>query len=114
MRRLRESPPLHHLLNGELQKILLNSAYFKEEANEVIDLRKHVNHNNMSVLVTYGKLLFSKAGIVQSGEILSVTEIRDAGSVMIPNVLEDSEFYIVENYLLQDLNVTRPAVAQTA
>ncbi|OJV14538.1 MAG: hypothetical protein BGO21_17615 [Dyadobacter sp. 50-39] len=114
LRRLRESPPLHHLLNGELQKILLNSAYFKEEANEVIDLRKHVNHNNMSVLVTYGKLLFSKAGIVQSGEILSVTEIRDAGSVMIPNVLEDSEFYIVENYLLQDLNVTRPAVAQTA
>lgn len=114
LRRLRATPPLSKLLNGELQKVLLNSTYFKEDGDEVIDLRKHVKHEDVSVLVTYGKLLFSKAGFVQGGEIISVAEIREAGSVMIPNVLEETEFYIVENFLLQDLNVTRPNAAQTA
>ncbi|MCF2490994.1 HEAT repeat domain-containing protein [Dyadobacter sp. CY347] len=105
LRRLRETHALSGLLSGELQKILLTSAYFQEEAGDVIDLRKHLSDGDVSILVTYGKLFFSKIGALEAGSIRNVAELSKLGVVMIPNVLEDTEFYIIENFLLKDLNV---------
>ncbi|KQS28074.1 MFS transporter [Dyadobacter sp. Leaf189] len=113
LRRLRDTPGLEKLLNGELQKILLNSEYFKEDEGEVIDLRKHTSRPDLSVLVTYGKLLFSKAGVIGAGEIRSVDELKALGVAMIPNVLEETEFYIVEDYLLKDLNIRHHVAPET-
>ncbi|MCE6990063.1 MFS transporter [Dyadobacter sp. CY323] len=106
LRRLREAQGLSKLLNGELQKILLNSAYFQEEEGEVIDLRKYTNNADVSLLITYGKLFFSKIGGIEAGEIRNVVELKNQGVVMIPNVMENTEFYLIENYLLKDLNIT--------
>ncbi|CAG5069289.1 hypothetical protein DYBT9623_02025 [Dyadobacter sp. CECT 9623] len=107
LRRLRATAGLARLLNGELQKILLNSEYFKAREGDVPDLRKATGRADISILVTYGKLLFSKAGIVSAGEIRSVNELKELGVAMIPNVLEETEFYIVEDYLLRDLRVLK-------
>lgn len=107
LRRLRETRALGGLLSGELQKILLTSAYFQEEGGEVIDLRKHLGDGDVSILVTYGKLFFSKIGVLEAGNIRNVTELTKMGVAMIPNVLEDTEFYVVENFLLKDLNITQ-------
>ncbi|NIJ53948.1 HEAT repeat domain-containing protein [Dyadobacter arcticus] len=107
LRRLRETTALSQLLNGELQKIQLNSAYFQDEEGEVIDLRKHTNAPDLSILITYGKLFFSKAGVIGAGELRTIEELKETGAAMIPNVLENTEFYIIENYLLRDLNITQ-------
>lgn len=105
LRRLRETHALGGLLSGELQKILLTSAYFQEEAGDIIDLRKHLGDGDVSILVTYGKLSFSKIGTLEGGTITRVSEMSKRGVAMIPNVLEDTEFYIIENFLLKDLNI---------
>ncbi|MCF2519637.1 HEAT repeat domain-containing protein [Dyadobacter sp. CY351] len=105
LRRLRETHALGGLLSGELQKVLLTSAYFQEESGEVVDLRKHLSDGDVSILVTYGKLFFSKIGALEAGNIRNVAELTAMGVAMIPNVLEDTEFYIIENFLLKDLNI---------
>jgi hypothetical protein len=110
LRRLRETPGLEKLLNGELQKILLNAAYFQKDEGEIVDLRKHTTAPDLSLLVTYGKLLFSKIGTVGAGEIRSINALKEMGAAMIPNMLEDTEFYIVEDYLLRDLNIKHDVV----
>ncbi|MCF0040613.1 MFS transporter [Dyadobacter fanqingshengii] len=110
LRRLRETYALGGLLSGELQKILLTSAYFQEKAGEVIDLRKHLGDGDVSILVTYGKLYFSKIGALEAGNIRNVAELIDMGVAMIPNALEDTEFYIIENFLLKDLNIRQNVV----
>lgn len=105
LRRLRSIHLLSSLSNGKLQKILLNSVYFNAEAMDVIDLRKHTGKADMSLIVTYGNLFFSKIGSVGAGEIWDIGEMKDLGVVMIPNALENTEFYLSENYLLQDLDI---------
>lgn len=106
LRRLRETPGLGRLLNGELQKVLLNSEYFKEEEGKTIDLQNAAGRADMSILVTYGKLLFPKAGIVGAGEIRRVNDLKQMDAAMTANVVESAEFYIVADYLLNELKIT--------
>jgi AAA family ATP:ADP antiporter len=105
LRRLRETKSLENLDNGELQRILHNSLYFKEDGDVIKDLRKFTNDSDSSLLVVYGSLNFSKIGTLVSGDIRDIRDMKKAGAVMIPTILEDSEFYIVENYILQDLGL---------
>jgi AAA family ATP:ADP antiporter len=105
LRRLRAMKSLENLDNGELQRILHNSLYFKEDGDEIKDLRKYTGDTDSSMLVVYGTLTFSKIGAVGAGEIRDISEMKQAGAVMIPTIIEDSEFYIVENYILQDLGL---------
>lgn len=98
-------PQLQDLSNEDLQRILLNSRYFKVEQDDVIDLRKSCSGENVSMLVTYGKLAFSKNIEVNEGQIWNVTEHVSLGVVLIPNVIQDTEFYILESYILDDLGI---------
>jgi ATP:ADP antiporter, AAA family len=111
LRRLRSTQPFTALSNGSLQRILQNSIYFKAEAEDIIDLRKHISSSEMSLVVTYGSLFFSRIGSISAGEIWDVEEMKKAGAVMIPNVVEDTEFYLTENYVLRDLIIKQVATA---
>jgi|GEM_PF-2977330 len=114
LRRLRSTVPFSGLSNGNLQRILLNSTYFKADADDIIDLRKHIGTSEMSLIVTYGSLFFSKIGSITAGEIWDINEMKGEGAVMIPNVVEDSEFYLTENYILRDLNIKHVTLADGA
>ncbi|MCF0056196.1 HEAT repeat domain-containing protein [Dyadobacter sp. CY356] len=105
LRRLRGMEQLGVLSNENLQRILLHSTYFNVEMDDVTDLRKFTNDREVSLIVTYGKLVFSGQNHVVSGDIWDITEHRKRGIVMIPNAMADSEFYIVETYILRDLSV---------
>ena len=105
LRRLRGMDQLSELSNDELQRILLLSTYFNVENDDVTDLRKFTNDKEVSLIVTYGNLIFSGRHHVMGGQIWDITENKKRGTVMIPNALADSEFYIVETYILKDLSV---------
>jgi AAA family ATP:ADP antiporter len=105
LRRLRGMEQLGMLSNEDLQRILLRSVYFQVETDDVTDLRKHCDGKEVSLIMIYGKLSFSGKEIVESGEIWDVTQNKKKGVVMIPHALADSEFYIVETYILRDLSI---------
>ncbi|TDE17512.1 HEAT repeat domain-containing protein [Dyadobacter psychrotolerans] len=105
LRRLRGMEQLTELSNEDLQRILLRSTYFNVESDDVTDLRKFTNDKEVSLIITYGDLVFSGHHHVEGGEIWDITEHKKKGIVMIPNALADSEFYIVETYILKDLSV---------
>ena len=103
LRRLREMKQLGHLSNENLQRILLHSTYFREDEGDIKDLRKYTEGKEVSLILVYGQLQFSKLEIVGSNEIWDITEKKKQGVVMIPHALADSEFYILETYILRDL-----------
>jgi len=103
LRRLREMKQLSHLSNENLQRILLHSAYFREDEGDVKDLRRFTEGKEVSLILVYGELQFSKSETVGSNQIWDITEKKKEGIVMIPHTLADSEFYILETYILRDL-----------
>lgn len=105
LRRLRGIPRLELLSNEDLQRILLRSVYIQVDADDVKDLRKFTEGKEVSLIMTYGELQFSGLERVSSGEIWDITKNRKKGIVMIPHALLDSEFYIVETYILRDLSI---------
>ena len=105
LRRLRAMDQLSHLSNENLQRILLHSTYFKEDEGDVKDLRKFTDGKEVSLILVYGELQFSKSEKVSSNEIWNITEKKKEGIVMIPHMLADSEFYILETYILRDLSI---------
>jgi len=105
LRRLRGISLLKLLSNEDLQRILLRSVYIQVDADDVKDLRKFTEGKEVSLIMTYGELQFSGMERVSSGEIWDITKNRKKGIVMIPHALLDSEFYIVETYILRDLSI---------
>lgn len=112
LHRLHRLDPLSELGHEDLQRIFLGSTYFNIENGGITDLRKFTGEKDVTLIVTQGSLVFSGHHIA-AGEIWDITEHENDGIVMIPNVSDDSEFYITDSYILKDLSIemqTRPSV----
>ena len=106
LRRLRKVPEMKDLSNEELQRFLHNSRYFKIDQDDVIDLRKYCEGDNVSLLVTFGRLAFSRHITVEDSMIWNITANQHHGVVVIPHAEKDTEFYIFESYILDDLEIS--------
>jgi ATP:ADP antiporter, AAA family len=112
LRRLRAISAFQYLSNDNLQRVLLRSEYFTMEDGDIKDLRKFIADRDVSLIVTHGKLQFSGRVIVEGQQLWNAATNKKEGIVMIPTALEDTEFYITENYILQDLGIATVIPAQ--